>query len=201
MKWLEGNLKHYANQHLETNFEVDPIKLTPEQFLLYKRGLEEVTYNLQESQDFFEASLDGRLHKYHTIEKEMIEAQLKALERFPAEDPRRVHVESELKSDLEYVEGNMEDNPKVRTHRERMQAMHKDFFALLKWQRKKIMTIFENEPEILIDGDICKLKQELEELKHKAESKVFTSKFNENETNTSENAQSCFEIKNLYENK
>jgi hypothetical protein len=87
-----GNLKHYANQHLQTSFELEPIRLTPEHFLLYKGGmfisfpyqfkqidsigLEEVTYNLQESQDFFDASLDGRLHKYHEIEKNLIEAQL-----------------------------------------------------------------------------------------------------------------------------
>jgi hypothetical protein len=53
MRWLEGNLKHYSNQNLETNFVLDPIKLTPSDYLLYKGGLEEVTYNLQESQDFF----------------------------------------------------------------------------------------------------------------------------------------------------
>lgn len=71
-----GNLKHYANQNLQTNFELEPIKLTPAEYLLYKGGLEEVTYNLQESQDFFDASLDGRLNKYHEIEKNLIEAQL-----------------------------------------------------------------------------------------------------------------------------
>lgn len=76
MNWLEGNLKHYANQKLNTEFEVVDIRLTPEQYKLYKAGLAEVTYNLQESQDFFEASLDGRLHLYHEIERDMIKAQL-----------------------------------------------------------------------------------------------------------------------------
>lgn len=79
MNWLEGNLKHYANQYLNTDFVLEPIKLTPEQYVLYKGGLEEVTYNLQESQDFFDASLDGRLTKYHDIEKNLIEAQLAVL--------------------------------------------------------------------------------------------------------------------------
>lgn len=54
------------------------------------------------------------------------------LAKWPEDDQRRQHVEAELKADLEFVIGNMEDGPKVRRHRERMQAMHKDFFALLK---------------------------------------------------------------------
>jgi len=165
-----------------------------------------VTYNLQESQDFFEASLDGRLSKYHQIEKELIEAQLGILKKFPAEDPRRLHVETELKADLEFVSGNMADNPKVRSHRERMQCMHQDFFSLLKWQRKKIQTILEKEPEILIDGDIEKLLQDLEEMRKKAvEKENFLSKYGESEKKTKEETETADKkndlvIKNLYEN-
>lgn len=203
MRWLEGNLKHYANQNLETNFDLEPIKLTPADYLLYKGGLEEVTYNLQESQDFFDASLDGRLNKYHDIEKNIIEAQLEVLSKWPEDDQRRQHVEAELKADLDFVVGNMEEGPKVRRHRERMQAMHKDFFALLKWQRNKIQTIMKTEPEIFIDGDVEKLKADLEEMRIKAEErKAFRSKFGETEeTTTAENAEGGLVIKNLYSEK
>lgn len=72
----------------------------------------------------------------------------------------------------------MEDNPKVRRHRERMQQMHKDFFALLKWQRKKMLAILENEPE-KIDGDVAQLKKDLEE--ESSRHKAFQSKFGDKE--------------------
>lgn len=67
---------------------------------------------------------------------------------------------TELEKDLAFVESNMEENPKVRNHRERMQRMHKDFFAILKWQRKKMAQILDKEPE-KIDGDVAQLKKEL----------------------------------------
>lgn len=85
MNWLEGNLKHYANQKLNTDFDVTDIRLTPEKYKLYKAGLAEVTYNLQESQDFFDASLDGRLHLYHEMERDMIKAQIEVCSLFSAE--------------------------------------------------------------------------------------------------------------------
>lgn len=174
MHWLEGNLKHYGVENLNLTFDdLEPIRLTPEDYLKFKGGLEEVTYNLQESQDFFEASLDGRLQTYHQLERCMIEAQLKVLKDFPEDDPRRAHVESELAQDLAFVIGNMEENPKVKRHRERMQTMHKDFFALLKWQRKKMLSIITDEPEKII-GDIEKLRQDLEAMR---QGKEFHSKF------------------------
>lgn len=71
---------------------------------------------------------------------------------------------AELEKDLAFVEGNMEENPKVRNHRERMQRMHKDFFAILKWQRKKMAQILDMEPE-KIDGDVAQLKKELVRLR------------------------------------
>lgn len=76
VEWLEGNLKHYANQKLGMTFDVPPMRISTVQYKKYKRGLEEITYNLQESQDFFDASLDGRLHTYHRIERDMIQAQI-----------------------------------------------------------------------------------------------------------------------------
>jgi len=181
MGWLEGNLKHYANQKLSANFEVEPIRLTPEKYKMYQAGLAEVTYNLQESQDFFEASLDGRLQRYHEMERDMIEAQLESLKAYPEDSDRRVHFQQELEADLKFVEENMTDNPKVRKHREQMQQMHKDFFALLKWQRKKMVAILTDEPE-KIDGNVEQLKKDLENLSNKP---TFQSKFSES-TSTEE---------------
>jgi len=143
-----------------------------EEYLKYRRGLDEVTYNLQESQDFFEASIDGRLQKYHQIEKCMIEAQLHVVQAYPETNLRRQYVESELMKDLEFVKSNMEDNPKVHRHRLRMQEMHKDFFALLKWQRLKLLNILEKEPEKII-GDVEFLKAQISA----STDKSFASKF------------------------
>jgi len=172
MNWLEANLKHYANQELKTEFKVEPITLNVEDYLKYRRGLDEVTYNLQESQDFFEASLDGRLQKFHQLEKCMIEAQLQAVQAYPQDNARRQYIEGELLKDLEFVKLNMEENPKVHRHRVRMQEMHKDFFSILKWQRRKLLSMIEDEPDKII-GDINVLKAQLETNADKS----FTSKF------------------------
>jgi len=172
MNWLEKNLKHYANQELNTTFETEAITVTVEEYLKYRRGLDEVTYNLQESQDFFDASLDGRLQKYHQLEKCMIEAQLMVVRAYPEQNPRRQYIEGELTKDLEFVKSNMEDNPKVHKHRLRMQEMHKDFFRILKWQRLKLLSILEKEPE-KISGDLEYLKTQI----NSNTEKYFASKF------------------------
>lgn len=52
--------------------------------------------------------------------------------------------------------------------------MHRDFFALLKWQRKKMLAILAEEPE-KIDGDVAQLRKDLEE--ESSRGKVFQSKF------------------------
>jgi hypothetical protein len=62
VNWLGKQLEEYSNEAFKTTFTVDPeaSKLSVDLFRIYKRGLDEITYNLQESQDFFDASLDGR---------------------------------------------------------------------------------------------------------------------------------------------
>ena len=62
VNWLGKQLEEYSNHAFQTKLEVNPeaSKLSVELFRIYKRGLDEITYNLQESQDFFDASLDGR---------------------------------------------------------------------------------------------------------------------------------------------
>jgi hypothetical protein len=46
--------------------------------------------------------------------------------------------EAELEKDLQYVAENMVEDPKTTQHRERMRSMHKDFYRVLRWQRKKL---------------------------------------------------------------
>lgn len=62
VNWLGKQIEEYCNYAFHTNLSVksENSQLTVEKFKIYKRGLDEITYNLQESQDFFDASLDGR---------------------------------------------------------------------------------------------------------------------------------------------
>lgn len=90
----------------------------------------------------------------------MIEAQLEVVRKYPENSPRRAVIEPELIKDLEYVVGNMTINPKVLNRRENMRTMHNDFFALLKWQREKMLRVPFDEPHKLT-GDIEALQAEL----------------------------------------
>lgn len=100
--------------------------------LRFQQGLEEVHLNLSESQDFFQASLDGRLRKYHQIEKvliakkctliyaffqDIIEAQLKALEEFPPVNPRKQQWDEELQKDLDFVSDSIHNNTRLTSIR------------------------------------------------------------------------------------
>jgi hypothetical protein len=142
-KWLAAGLDDYCVNHLKMDLDIVPTPLerpTKETFDKYKQGLDEVHTNLSESQDFFQASLDGRLKKYHTIEKEIIQAQLKALEEFPPMNPRKAHWDEELQKDLEFVTENMTENPASNQKRERMLSMHRDFVNTLSWFKGRLDT-------------------------------------------------------------
>eukprot|EP01125_Pyxidicula_operculata_P003446 TRINITY_DN1429_c0_g1_i1.p1 TRINITY_DN1429_c0_g1~~TRINITY_DN1429_c0_g1_i1.p1 ORF type:complete len:156 (+),score=50.88 TRINITY_DN1429_c0_g1_i1:154-621(+) len=104
----------------------------------------------------------------------MIEAQLGALKEFTIDTGRRQYVENELSLDLEYINDTMNEGPNTLRHRERMASMHKDFFAILKWQRRRMQTMVDEEPERIV-GDIEELKKYLAD-KASAE-KLFNSKF------------------------
>lgn len=142
-KWLAAGLDDYCVNFLKMELDIVPVPLerpAKDTFDKYKQGLEEVHTNLSESQDFFQASLDGRLKKYHTMEKEIIEAQIKALEEFPPMNPRKAHWEEELKKDLEFVIENMTENPSANQKRERMLTMHRDFVNTLSWFKGRLNT-------------------------------------------------------------
>jgi len=141
VRWLEKNLEEYCNQALGLTLDMDPDKPSVEEYTAYKKGLDEITFNLQESQDFFDASLDGRLQRFHQIEKCMIDAQLQVIRKYPESNLRRQAIEKELLHDLAYVTDNMQLDPKVNKHREKMRQIHRDFFAVLKWQREKLASL------------------------------------------------------------
>lgn len=142
-EWLELNMEEYCKKHmtdLPPSFfkNSTPVpELTETEIKDYSKGLAEITYNLQESQDFFQASVDGRLLKYHNIEKELIEEQLRVIRTFP-DGARRQYIEAELLKDLEYVGGHMQDNPEGKKRKEKMLKNHAEFFKVLKYYREKL---------------------------------------------------------------
>jgi len=152
VRWLGGNIEDYCNETFKVNprLTITHIDINKEQLEIHKKGLDEITYNLQESQDFFEASLDGRLNRFHQLEKCMIEGMIQVLKKYPESNSRRQFIEGELQKDLEYVTENMKENPKRHQHKERMKSMHRDFFRVLRWQRRKLkvmLGIDDNEVE------------------------------------------------------
>ncbi|KAL6056204.1 BAR domain-containing protein [Balamuthia mandrillaris] len=144
-EWLELHLDDYCSKTL--NYpklkDAPPTPaLAKEEATMYARGLEEITHNLRESQDFFKASVDGRLKKYHQLEKEMIEAQLEAIRKYPEENERRQCVEEELLQDLAFVEGNMGDEPGAMKRREKMLENHSDFLKVLRFHKEKLKVLY-----------------------------------------------------------
>jgi len=142
-EWLEMSLDDYCSKKMELPETITkniraPPPLTPDEIADFGKGLDEITYNLQESQDFFQASVDGRLKKYHNIEKQLIEAQLEVIRKYPEDNARRQYIEGELLKDLEYVETNMIENPESVRRKNKMLQSHSEFFQVLKFQREKL---------------------------------------------------------------
>lgn len=144
-EWLELNLDDYCSKTLDYPKLKDaqkPPTLDKDTAVTYSSGLDEIYHNLKESQDFFEASVDGRLKKYHTAEKELIEAQLAVVRKYPESSERRKHVEAELLQDLEFVQGNMVETPDAARRREKMLESHADFFKVLKFHKEKLKVLY-----------------------------------------------------------
>eukprot|EP01116_Phalansterium_solitarium_P010599 TRINITY_DN2556_c0_g1_i1.p2 TRINITY_DN2556_c0_g1~~TRINITY_DN2556_c0_g1_i1.p2 ORF type:complete len:319 (+),score=136.37 TRINITY_DN2556_c0_g1_i1:112-1068(+) len=145
-EWLEANLDDYCSKKLELPQKIvetlqPPRELNPDEVKAYSRGLDEIVYNLQESQDFFAASVDGRLNKYHNVEKALIEAQLEALKAFPEDSDRRLFITAELEKDLDYVMGNMALTPEVEKRRHKMLRSHQEYLHVLRYQREKLQAL------------------------------------------------------------
>lgn len=186
--------QRYCKDNLNLDVEVDDKisqrlakKLSVEEYKTYRRGLDEITFNLQESQDFFDASLDGRLKQYQQLEKCMIEAQLKVVRKYSEETSgRKKLAEEELAKDLEYIRSHMEEDPKVTKHRENMKQIHRDFFAVLKWQRERITAIMLDDASSdaihsILDADDAAIAALREEYKQEAEKKKLAEQNGEDE--------------------
>jgi hypothetical protein len=156
-EWLELNLDDYCTKNLDLppylkNRQLPPVpELTQEQIKYYSKGLDEITHNLNESRDFFQASVDGRLDKYKLIEKQIIETQLEALRQFPEEDnPRRDYIESELLEDLKHIEEQLEsaEQEATKRRREKMLKLHIDFLSVLRFFREKLHLLNEDVDKV-----------------------------------------------------
>jgi len=152
-EWLELNMDDYCKKHMKDlppslfkDVQVVP-QLTEEQVKIYRKGLGEITYNLDESQDFFQASIDGRLNKYHNIERQLIEAQLRVISNYPQDNPRRIHVQTELEKDLQYVKGNLVESPEGNKRRQKMLKNHQEFFKVLVYHKDKLGALGEDIEE------------------------------------------------------
>mmetsp|Transcript_20149 Transcript_20149/g.29959 ORF Transcript_20149/g.29959 Transcript_20149/m.29959 type:complete len:318 (+) Transcript_20149:48-1001(+) len=152
-QWLEQCMEDYVVNELKLSLPKNaqpakPPPLTDEQCAQYGKGLDEITYNLQESQDFFRASIDGRLTKYHNIEREIIQAQLDTIRKHPADSARRQAIEQELIEDLEFVESNMKDDDATKRRRQKMLQAHSEYFKVLKYYKQQLAerTPFKSDP-------------------------------------------------------
>jgi hypothetical protein len=63
---------------------------------------------------------------------------LEVIRKFPEDSPRRLHIESELTKDLEYVKGLLVESPEASQRRHKMLKNHQDFFRVLKFNKEKL---------------------------------------------------------------
>lgn len=152
--WLEANLDDYCRKTIQGLPDeilaqmTSPDKIeteieSKEQAADYARKLDEIVHNLNESRDFFEASVDGRLDKYQEIEREIILNQLKVIRAYPKDNERRQYVESELLADLAHVEESLQDAKGGLKRRQDMLDMHLEFLNVLTYYRNKMKVLGE----------------------------------------------------------
>lgn len=142
---MEVNLDNYCKEHLDLpdyiKNKVKPIPaLTEDEHKEYAKGIAEIMHNLNESRDFFQAAVDGRLDTYYELERELCETQLQVLSKYPAENPRREMVEAQLKEDLAHALAQIESGKEQKTiqRRKMMLDMHLDFLKVLHWFKSKM---------------------------------------------------------------
>jgi hypothetical protein len=151
-KWLQHSLDFHVNDKLKLGLELEPLpELTEDEVEKYGKGLDEISYNLQESQDFFKASVDGRLKQYHEVEKAIIEAQMEVLSKYDDDNERKQVWEQELMADLEFVHGNLEEDDGRQDRRKKMLQNHAAFLAVLKFHKEKLKHPFKSDPNRAYD--------------------------------------------------
>lgn len=149
-RWLEDNLDTYALEVIpDLKGKVQPKevrKLTPEEVKLYSKGLDEISYNLKESQDFFQAGVDGRMKLFHNIETEIIEAQIEALKKNAPESARSVLLMNEFVQDLEISKSHDDDSAEVLKRREKMLRNHRAYLKVLLYHTEKLKVLTDLPP-------------------------------------------------------
>lgn len=149
-RWLEDNLDSYAVEVIpELKGKIHPKpprQLTPEEVRQYSKGLDEISFNLKESQDFFQAGVDGRLKIYHAIEQEIIQGQIDALKRVAPESIRTSMLMGELVQDLEYVQSNDDDSRDALARREKMLRNHRAYLKVLQYHTDKLKVLQDLPP-------------------------------------------------------
>lgn len=148
--WLEDNLDAYALEvipELKGKITARPVaQLTPDQIRQYSRGLDEISYNLRESQDFFQAGIDGRLRVYHDIERRIIASQLQAMQQAAPNTMRTAMLGEELQQDMEYVNGNDDDSQEALARREKMLRNHRAYMKVLQYHTDKLKVLQDLPP-------------------------------------------------------
>lgn len=145
--WLQNSLDIHCNEKLGLGLKLEPLpELSPADIEAYSKGLDEITYNLQESQDFFKASVDGRLKQYHEVEKAIIEKQLEVLAQYDENNARRLYWEGELTADLQFVSENLSNDTERSDRRHKMLSNHAAFLAVLKYHKEKLNHPFKSDP-------------------------------------------------------
>jgi hypothetical protein len=140
-EWLEANLEEYCVKNLELEVKEfqEPIVLSHDEKVVYSKGLDEIMNNLNESHDFFQASVDGRLLEFQYMEAEIIQAQLDVLKKYPEDNGRRSYFESILQKDLDYCQSRIQsgNDPVEEKKRAKVLKMHTEFLKLLRFFRFK----------------------------------------------------------------
>ena len=149
-RWLEDNLDNYALEvipDLQGKIKPKQVKqLNEEEIKKYSKGLDEISYNLKESQDFFQAGVDGRMKLFHSIEQEIIEGQLDALKRCAPDSARSVLLANELLQDLEIAKSHDDDSEEVLKRREKMLRNHRAYLKVLLYHTEKLKVLTDLPP-------------------------------------------------------
>lgn len=149
-RWLETNLDAYALEvipDLKGKIEVkEVVQLSSEQVKIYSKGLDEISYNLKESQDFFQAGVDGRMKLYHDIEQEIISSQIQALKQVAPDSARSVLLMEELDQDLQFAKSHDDESEETLKRRQKMLRNHRAYLKVLLYHTEKLKVLTDLPP-------------------------------------------------------
>lgn len=148
--WLEDNLDAYALEvipELQGKLHPRPVReLTPDEVRQYSKGLDEISYNLKESQDFFQAAVDGRLKIFHDIEKLIVQTQMDTLRAVAPDSQRTAILLEEFQQDYDYVASNDDTSEESLKRKEKMLRNHRAYLKVLRYHTDKLKVLTELPP-------------------------------------------------------